>query len=157
MLDGARFIANDFTLLREPQEGGSGDGVGGGRLQFVTGPNAGGKSTFLRTLGALCILSQVGCYVPAVSAQLPVMDAIFTRVGAGDMCVRPLEFIGRPFQHAPPLACRAIRGISTFMSEMLDCSGFLSTATARSLVLIDELGRGTSTYDGFGALRRMAR
>ena len=78
MLDGVRFIANDYTLARE---GGDRDG----RLQFVTGPNAGGKSTFLRTLGALCVMAQVGCYLPATSAQLPVMDAIFTRVGAGDL------------------------------------------------------------------------
>jgi DNA mismatch repair protein MutS len=97
------------------------------RTLLITGPNMGGKSTIMRQVALICILAQAGCFVPAQEANLPVLDAVFTRIGSSDDLAR---------------------GRSTFMVEMTEVARILKTATPRSLVLIDEIGRGTSTYDG---------
>ncbi len=97
------------------------------RVQLVTGPNMAGKSTILRQIGLVVILAQIGSFVPARAASIGVVDRLFTRVGASD---------------------NLARGQSTFMVEMSETSAILHNATARSLVLLDEIGRGTSTYDG---------
>jgi DNA mismatch repair protein MutS len=98
-----------------------------GRLSIVTGPNMAGKSTFLRQNALLAILAQSGCYVPAASFRLGVVDRLFSRVGAGDDLAR---------------------GRSTFMMEMVETAAILTQAGPRSLVILDEIGRGTATYDG---------
>jgi DNA mismatch repair protein MutS len=97
------------------------------RVIILTGPNMAGKSTILRQVGLIVVLAQMGSFVPAASATIGVVDRLFTRVGASD---------------------NLVRGQSTFMVEMAETSAILHTATARSLVLLDEIGRGTSTYDG---------
>ena len=97
------------------------------RVLLVTGPNMAGKSTILRQIGLVVVLAQLGGFVPAASAHVGVVDRLFTRVGASD---------------------NLARGQSTFMVEMSETSAILHSATARSLVLLDEIGRGTSTYDG---------
>src|SRR5213076_2912934 len=94
---------------------------------LLTGPNMAGKSTLLRQVGLCVLLAQLGCFVPAARARIGVVDRLFTRVGASD---------------------NLVRGQSTFMVEMSETSAILHTATRRSLVLLDEIGRGTSTYDG---------
>jgi DNA mismatch repair protein MutS len=97
------------------------------RLIILTGPNMAGKSTILRMIGLIALLAQVGSYVPARRARVGIVDRVFTRVGASD---------------------NLVRGQSTFMVEMAETSAILHGATSRSLVLLDEIGRGTSTYDG---------
>ncbi len=102
-------------------------GDAGARLSIVTGPNMAGKSTFLRQNALLAILAQAGSYVPARSLKLGVVDRLFSRVGAGDDLAR---------------------GRSTFMAEMVETAAILTQATPRSFVILDEIGRGTATYDG---------
>jgi DNA mismatch repair protein MutS len=97
------------------------------RVVILTGPNMAGKSTVLRMVGLIQLLAQVGSFVPADAARLGVVDRVFTRVGASD---------------------NLVRGQSTFMVEASECATILNGATARSLVLMDEVGRGTATWDG---------
>jgi DNA mismatch repair protein MutS len=112
---GERFVANDLSM-------GPAD-----RLWLITGPNMGGKSTFLRQAALIAVLAQAGSFVPASSAKIGIVDRLFSRVGASD---------------------NLARGRSTFMVEMVETAAILSQATAKSLVILDEIGRGTSTYDG---------
>jgi DNA mismatch repair protein MutS len=113
---GVRFVPNDVYL----------DGASHSII-VLTGPNMGGKSTYLRQTALITILAQMGSFVPAKSARLSVVDRIFTRIGASD---------------------NLARGRSTFMVEMTETAAILNTATQDSLVLLDEIGRGTATYDG---------
>ncbi|MCL7746550.1 DNA mismatch repair protein MutS [Halalkalibacter alkaliphilus] len=99
----------------------------GREMLLITGPNMAGKSTYMRQLALLAVMAQIGCYVPATSCELPIFDQVFTRIGAAD-----------------DLAS----GQSTFMVEMLETRYALTKATQNSLILLDEIGRGTSTYDG---------
>jgi DNA mismatch repair protein MutS len=114
--EGARFIPNDLFLNPASD-----------RILIITGPNMGGKSTYLRQAALIALMAQMGSFVPAQRAKLPVLDRIFTRIGASDNLA-----LGR----------------STFMVEMTEVAGILNLATPRSLVLLDEVGRGTATFDG---------
>jgi DNA mismatch repair protein MutS len=111
-----RFVPNDLYL-----------NAGTHNILLLTGPNMGGKSTYLRQTALIVILAQMGSFVPARAARLSVVDRVFTRIGASD---------------------NLARGRSTFMVEMTETAAILNTATARSLILLDEVGRGTATYDG---------
>lgn len=113
---GDRFVPNDLYLNASTD-----------RILIITGPNMGGKSTYLRQAALLAILAQMGSFVPAETARIPLFDRIFTRIGASD---------------------NLSRGRSTFMVEMTETAVILNNATPHSLVILDEIGRGTSTYDG---------
>jgi DNA mismatch repair protein MutS len=114
--EAGRFIPNDLYLNDSTD-----------LIAIITGPNMGGKSTYLRQAALIAILAQAGSFVPAESAILPIIDRIFTRIGASD---------------------NLARGRSTFMVEMTETAVILNTATSRSFIVLDEIGRGTATYDG---------
>jgi DNA mismatch repair protein MutS len=116
MASSERFVPNDLYLNSTSHT-----------VLVLTGPNMGGKSTYLRQAALTVILAQMGSFVPARSARLGIVDRVFTRIGASD---------------------NLARGRSTFMVEMTETAAILNTATPRSLVLLDEVGRGTATYDG---------
>ncbi|NHN30771.1 DNA mismatch repair protein MutS [Paenibacillus agricola] len=116
VMEDGYFIANDTVL-----------NAADGSMLLITGPNMAGKSTYMRQVAIICLLAQIGCFVPADKATVPIIDRIFTRIGAAD------DLIG---------------GQSTFMVEMMDIQVMTDKATDRSLVIIDELGRGTSTGEG---------
>jgi DNA mismatch repair protein MutS len=116
MPDAERFVPNDTTLDRETHQ-----------LIIITGPNMAGKSTYIRQVALITIMAHMGCFVPAASAEVGLIDRVFTRVGASDDLAR---------------------GRSTFMVEMQETANILNNATPRSLIILDEIGRGTSTFDG---------
>ena len=122
VMDAQGFVPNDCRM------------EDGRNVLLITGPNMSGKSTYMRQTALIAILAQIGCYVPADEAVLPIFDQIFTRIGAADDLVS---------------------GQSTFMVEMLEAKHAIVSATNRSLILFDEIGRGTSTYDGMALAQAM--
>ena len=124
LADGGPFVANDCDLSAVLSRGAK---DGAGRIWLLTGPNMAGKSTFLRQNALIAILAQMGSFVPARRARIGVVDRLFSRVGAADDLAR---------------------GRSTFMVEMVETAAILNQAGERSLVILDEIGRGTATFDG---------
>ncbi len=122
VLKNNRYIANGLTMDEN------------NHIVLITGPNMGGKSTFMRQIACIVIMAQIGCFVPAKKAHLPIFDKIFTRIGASD---------------------DIMSGQSTFMVEMIEANNALKYATENSLILFDEIGRGTSTYDGMSLAHAM--
>ena len=122
MMKDPKYVSNNLYL--DDQE----------NILLITGPNMGGKSTYMRQTALIVIMAQIGCYVPASSCQIPVFDKIFTRIGASD---------------------DILSGQSTFMVEMNEANRALQQATDHSLILFDEIGRGTSTYDGMSLAQAM--
>lgn len=117
-----RYVSNDWKMSEE------------GHIQLITGPNMGGKSTYMRQNALLVVMAQMGSFIPAKTAQLPIFDRIFTRIGASD---------------------DILTGKSTFMVEMMEANTALRYATKHSLILFDEIGRGTATYDGMALAQAM--
>lgn len=122
MMKTTRYVSNDLDMAE------------GNDILMITGPNMGGKSTYMRQTVLLVIMAQIGCFVPAKKAEMPIFDQIFTRIGASD---------------------DIMSGQSTFMVEMIEANNALQNATANSLILFDEIGRGTSTYDGMALAQAM--
>lgn len=122
MMNNQLYVPNDCVLTEETN------------MLLITGPNMSGKSTFMRQIAITTVMAQIGCYVPAESAKLPIVDKIFTRIGAAD------DLAG---------------GQSTFMIEMMESQHAIMNATNKSLLLFDEIGRGTSTYDGMSLAQAM--
>ena len=118
-----KFVANDCFIDMERS-----------RIAIITGPNMAGKSTYIRQIALIVLLAQIGCFVPAASAKIGLVDGIFTRVGASD---------------------DLSTGQSTFMVEMNEVANILKNATSKSLLILDEVGRGTSTFDGMSIARAM--
>eukprot|EP00923_Selenidium_pygospionis_P012672 GHVN01021602.1.p1 GENE.GHVN01021602.1~~GHVN01021602.1.p1 ORF type:complete len:690 (+),score=103.17 GHVN01021602.1:1133-3202(+) len=150
MITPSAFIPNDIVMAREVTNAVSNhaEGVGdamtsevsevitdslaessAGRVHIITGPNMGGKSTYIRQVAMCVLMAQIGSFVPCDEALIPIFSHIMCRIGASDV---------------------QLRGISTFLAEMVEASTIIKTATSKSLVIIDELGRGTSTSEGFG-------
>lgn len=116
VLDQSQYVANDVYMNKDNRQ-----------ILLITGPNMAGKSTYMRQVALISIMAQIGCFVPAQEACLPLFDQIFTRIGAAD------DLVG---------------GQSTFMVEMMETKQAITLASSKSLILLDEIGRGTSTYDG---------